>query len=248
MGRRAGHWSGGRRAGAIGAPPAPAAQPQLEFEGIGRKEGHGQRGMAFQRMLDRAHRTYRHARLAVIERNERVWSYTAEARARALPAFMAARTLDGTRFLVMETSQVDYAGTARGRSIRFDAKETARASIPLDQFTRAQVEELCDHERAGALAGFLVHFARTGQVFWVTASRVREAQDRVIFQVGRGKHPKSLSPEWMVEQAVHVYDVRHAADSCDYLPALLAPAAAPRPTPAVRTPDPGTPDGNTSIN
>jgi recombination protein U len=218
--------------------PAPASA-QLELEGIERPAGHGERGMAFQRMLDRAHRTYRLAGAAVVERNERVWNYTTERRARGLPGFMAAKTLDGARYLMMETSQVDYAGTARGRSVRFDAKETARASIPLDQFTRAQVEELCDHERTGALSGFLVHFSRTGQVFWVAASRVRTAQDRVLFQVGRGTHPKSLSPEWLAEHGLHVYRVAHAADSCDYLPALLAATAArPGSTSTLRTPNP----------
>ena len=196
--------------------------------------------MGFQRMLDRAHRTYRLAGMAVVERNERVWTYTSEGRAKAHPGFMAAKTLDGARFLVMETSQVDYAGTARGRSLRFDAKETTRASIPLENFTRTQVDELCDHERAGALSGFLVHFARTAEVFWVAASRVRSAQDRVLFQVGRGTHPKSLSPEWLAEHGLHVYTAAHAADSCDYLPALLAAAAAARPGshPTPATPEP----------
>lgn len=232
MGRWGTQWRGGRRAAEPSLPPTSA---QLELEGIERKTGHGQRGMGFQKMLDRAHGAYRHAGLAVVERNERVWSYTTPGRANALPVFMAARTLDGARFLVMETSQVDYGGTARGRSLRFDAKETARASIPLDQFTRNQVQELCDHERSGALAGFLVHFSRTGQVFWVAASRVREAQDRVLFQLGRGTHPKSLSPEWMADNAVHVYDVLHEGDSCDYLPALLDSATAPRPAHTPKT-------------
>jgi len=48
-------------------------------------------------------------------------------------------------------------------------------------FKRPQVEELCDHEAAGALAGFMVHFALTGDVFWVVAIAVRDAQYRVLF-------------------------------------------------------------------
>lgn len=198
------------------------AETQLALvEDLGRKEGHGGRGTNFEKMLERAHDFYRRRRMAVVERNKRVWDYTTKGRALALPEFMAAKTLDGRNYLVMEPSLVDYAGTARGRSIRFDAKETARPSIPLDQMSRPQVEELCDHEAAGAFAGFMVHFTRTGEVFWVVAIAVREAQDRVLFQVGKGQHPKSLSLEWMREHALHVYTVRHEGDMCDYLPKLF---------------------------
>lgn len=74
------------------------------------------------------------------------------------------------------------------------------------------------------IAGFMGHFTRTGEVFWVVAIAVRDAQDRVFFQVGKGKHPKSLSLEWMRGHALHVYTVRHEGDMCDYLPALLKAA------------------------
>lgn len=209
-----------RLAERVAAPERPDEQLAL-VEDLGRKQGHGGRGTDFEKMIERAHSFYRRRGMAVVERNKRVWDYTTEGRARSLPAFMAARTLDGRNHLVMENSQVDYSGTAGGRSIRFDAKETAEASIPLRYLKADQVKELCDHELAGALAGFLIHFSRTGEVFWVKASQVRAAQDLVLFQVGKGRHPKSLSLEWMGEHALAVYTVRHAGDMCDYLSKLL---------------------------
>lgn len=100
---------------------------------------------------------------------------------------------------------------------------TTRRTHPRPHFVdrlRERVEELCDHEASGALAGFLVLFTRTGEVFFVAAIAVRDAQDRVLFQAGKGKHPKSLSLEWMRAHALHVYTVRHEGDMCDYLPKL----------------------------
>lgn len=207
---------------------ARAPDRQLVFEGVERRESQAGRGASFEKMIERAHHSYRVRGLAVVERNKRVWDYTSKAKAEAVPEFMAAATLDGRHHLKMEASLVDFAGTARGRSLRFDAKETGKPSIPLDAFTRHQVEELCDHERADGLAGFLVHFTLTGEVFWVQASKVRRAQDLVLFQKGRGRHPKSFGMEWMRAEALHVYTVRHECDSCDYLPALLETGGAPR--------------------
>ena len=201
--------------------PEPADSQLALVSDLGRRASQAGRGTSFERMIERAHQSYRIRRTAIVERNKRVWDYTSEKRALLLPKFMAARTLDGRHYLVMETSLVDYAGTARGRSIRFDAKETAEASIPLKNLSREQVEELCNHEAAGALAGFMVLFTRTGEVFFVAAIAVRDAQDRVLFQAGKGKHPKSLSLDWMKEHALHVYTVRHEGDMCDYLPKLL---------------------------
>lgn len=201
--------------------PEPADSQLALVEDLGRKRSHAGRGASFEKMLERAHHFYRARRMAVVERNKRVWDYTTDKRALLLPKYMAARTLDGRHYLTMETSLVDYAGTAKGRSIRFDAKETADASLPLKNLSREQVEELCDHEAAGALAGFMVLFSRTGEVFFVAAVAVRDAQDRVMFQAGKGKYPKSLSLEWMHSHALHVYTVRHGGDMCDYLPKLL---------------------------
>ena len=104
--------------------PAGAPDSQLALvEDLGRKTSQAGRGTKFEKMIELAHNFYRRRRTAVIGCNKRVWDYTTEKRALAPPKFMAARTLD-------------YAGTAKGQSIRFDAKETADPLLPLKNLSR----------------------------------------------------------------------------------------------------------------
>ena len=184
--------------------------------------------MNLQSRLDRTHGIYARQGLATVRRNERVWVYTSPKAAASLPPMARATTDDGQRKLVMRRSDVDYRGTLsvrvmRGRTISFDAKETAGKSIPLndDKIDEHQVITLCEDEQAGALSGFMVHFTEDGRVFFASARKVREMKDRAKFQPkGRSKYPKSLSLDWMQENAIVICEVKPGDNLIDWLPVL----------------------------
>lgn len=194
---------------------------QQELAGLKHSRGHANLGKSFEAMLERAHALYAHAGSASVDRNPNEWQPASEGRAMTFPPAMRARTGTG-RWIVMARSNIDYSGNVRGgRAVAFDAKETAKKSIPLDSFTPHQVERLCAKERAGALAGFLVHFSESGEVYWVRASQVRGSQDLVRFaKKGRGKEPKSLSLAWLAEYGVLVCRLKPGDQMVDWLPVL----------------------------
>jgi penicillin-binding protein-related factor A (putative recombinase) len=197
---------------------------QQSFHHFRARRPQANRGMTLQSLLDRTHGMYRRQGLACVRRNERVWVYTSPQHAAKLPPMARATTDDGQRKLVMRRSDVDYRGTiGGGRAVAFDAKETSGKSIPLsdDKIDTHQVETLCEDERAGALAGFMVHFTGDGRVFFAGASKVRDAKDRAALQPkGKGKYPKSLSLEWMEEHATLVCVVKPFDNLVDWLPVL----------------------------
>ena len=179
-------------------------QEQMSLEQFNARRGHSNLGMDFQRMLDHAHDEYRERGYGRMQRNEQKWEYTSRRRAESFPPERRARTGHG-RDMIRVKSDPDYAGGLLGRYYTFDAKEFSGTSIPLSNFDRAQVENLCASERGRCVAGFMVYSKDTAQVFFVRASQVRDAQDLVLHQgKGRGKNPKSFNREWLIENAVQI--------------------------------------------
>ncbi|MDQ3917193.1 MAG: Holliday junction resolvase RecU [Acidobacteriota bacterium] len=199
----------------------PEPMSQRAFKNFGARTSHSNRGMDFQSEIDAANGYYRLRALADVDRNANEWAYTSDSRWRTFPPELRATTGTGGR-IVRVSSNVDYTGGGASFSVAFDAKECAQASIPLANFKEAQIERLVAKERCGVRAGFLVRFTRTGEVYWVAASKVREAFDRAKLQPkGKGAHPKSLSPDWLREHGVCVEEGRGAAMiRVDYLRAV----------------------------
>ena len=182
-------------------------------------QSHANRGETFQRMLDHAHSLYRRLGWGRIERRERIWLFTSQQHALKQHENNRAETGHG-RWLVAAQSDVDYSGVLLKRPISFDAKQFQRVSIPLINFTPHQVEKLCADEHAGAVAGFMIYRSDTGQVYWLRASQVRDAKDRVIFSTGRGRHPKSCSVSWLTEHSLVIGTFR-PGELVDYAGKLL---------------------------
>lgn len=183
------------------------AQFNKEFR---QPQSQGNRGMDFQAMCDKAHKEYAARGWGYIERHERRWVYTSyqqfqkmPEQARAVVTYTSGRIAH--RYLVMQESEVDYSGGLLGRHYEFDCKQFAGKSVRLEMFKRHQVERLVRLERGRCAAGFMVYSSDTGHVFWLKASQVQTAQDRTLYQKkGRGKHPKSFSREWLIENTVQV--------------------------------------------
>lgn len=190
---------------------------QLPLAGIKSRTPHANRGKALEAMLDRTHERYKHERRAVIYHVPNAFTYCPERAYQRLDPYLKARLGTGLTMVRVKTP-CDYIGGAKGFPLAFDAKEFHGASIPLDDFTPHQVEGLLGFERVG-LAGFMVYARRAGQVFWVRAGQVREAQDKVAFQKGRGAHPKSFNLAWLEENAVLVCRT-HDGGEVDWLPVL----------------------------
>jgi len=171
-------------------------------------------------MLERAHAQYETLGQARIVKNPEEWKFCGESDYQTLSPNLVARCKDG-RTIKRVVSDADFSGGALGRHVEFDAKQTQSPSIKLDNFRRGQVESLCSSERCRNLAGFMVYFTGHEKVFWVKASLVRDAQDKVMFQrKGKGKFPRSLNLSWM---AAHALEIPYRAGSMlvDWLPVLM---------------------------
>ncbi len=177
--------------------------------------------MGFQADIDSANATYRSHGIANVRRNKEDWVFSGDPgrNAHYAPSRWA-RTDDGRR-MRRAKSDVDYRGGGRGYSIAFDAKETALASLPLRNIEASQIETLCLDERCGVIAGFLIHFSRDGAVYWIGATKVRDAYDKAKYQPdGKAAHPKSLSREWLAEHGTLVETPRSSLLRVDYLRAV----------------------------
>lgn len=66
-----------------------------------------------------------------------------------------------------QKSTVDYIGTAQGIPICFDAKETNRKSLPIQNIHNHQVEFMRDFEKQGGAAFLLVHFVQPDEYYFL---------------------------------------------------------------------------------
>ena len=71
-------------------------------------------------------------------------------------------------------STVDYIGAAQGLPICFEAKETARACLPLDNFHAHQIDFMTNFEKQGGAAFVLARFTKTRECFFLPFSALKE--------------------------------------------------------------------------
>jgi len=64
-----------------------------------------------------------------------------------------------------QKSAVDYIGAARGVPICFDAKETARAHLPVQNIHPHQIAFMRDFDRQGGLSFLITHFSAQDEYF-----------------------------------------------------------------------------------
>lgn len=163
-----------------------------EFRGL---KGRGSRGKSFEWDLERTHEYYRKTGIATVRKNDREWVYTSQSDRQRLLLKTNELTAkcDNGRVLVARKSKVDFEGNFGSRYIAFDAKETSEASLPLKNIKRHQVEQLVEHERTGALAGFMVRFSSVdgAPVYFLPASMMHAYLTAALYRKGRKSVPIS---------------------------------------------------------
>jgi len=124
----------------------------------------GLRGSTFEEMINLTNDYYFEKGLAVIQK---------------VPTPITPVELDKTNGNITlayfeKKSTVDYIGAVQGIPVCFDAKETTRSCLPLQNIHRHQVEFMGSFQRQQGLAFFLVSFLRTREMFYLPFDTVYE--------------------------------------------------------------------------
>ncbi|MCL2851707.1 MAG: Holliday junction resolvase RecU [Defluviitaleaceae bacterium] len=115
----------------------------------------GLRGSTFEEMVNLTNDAYRAKGLAIIQK---------------VPTpITPVRLNKSTRAIEVayfeKKSTVDYIGAVQGIPVAFDAKETTRKSLPLQNIHEHQIEFMRDFQRQDGVAFLLVRFAIADRVF-----------------------------------------------------------------------------------
>lgn len=152
-----------------------------------KKHNYGNRGKAFEDLLDYTNLIYKNKGIALINK-------------RPTPVKIL-RTRGGriTQATFDTKSTVDYDGIYQGRSIVFEAKSTNGKSLPLSNITKEQERYLNDAEKHGALSFLIVHMKELNKTYVVTNKLLQNYLKRALND-GR----KSISLKDMEEDCVEV--------------------------------------------
>lgn len=164
----------------------------------------GRWGKDFERELEKVHHYYLIHNIGCITKNPREWEFAAKSRHAKLSFRKAGLTAvtDNGRFLVSKPSKADFEGNIGPWFIAFDAKSTASTNVPLDKtgLKPHQVKRLADHERTGAVAGFMIRFSKYERIFFVSARVAEEAQINMVFKRG----PKSVNVKFCEKHGTEI--------------------------------------------
>lgn len=117
----------------------------------------GLRGSTFETQINMTNNAYAEAGLAIVQK---------------VPTPITPVEFDKTRRVITlayfeKQSTVDYIGAAQGLPICFEAKETARKCLPLDNFHAHQIDFMTNFEKQGGAAFVLVRFTETDECFFL---------------------------------------------------------------------------------
>lgn len=79
-----------------------------------------------------------------------------------------------------QKSTVDYIGVVQGIAICFDAKETAKESLPMANIHLHQIEFMKDFVKQGGEAFLIVYFRKYDEYFLLTIDRIISYYERAI--------------------------------------------------------------------
>lgn len=127
-----------------------------------KKHNYGNRGKAFEDLLDYTNLIYKNKGIALINK-------------RPTPVRIL-RTRGGriTQATFDTKSTVDYDGIYQGRSIVFEAKSTKGKSLPLSNITSEQIEYLEDAEKHGAISFLIVNMKELDKTYLISNEIVQE--------------------------------------------------------------------------
>ena len=124
----------------------------------------GLRGSTLEEMLNHTNDMYRAKKLALIQK---------------VPTPINPLRLNGgdrtiTLAYFEQKSTVDYIGVAQGVPVCFDAKETGRKSLPIQNIHAHQIEFMEDFQAQRGLAFLIVHFKLTDEYFYLPFEVLKE--------------------------------------------------------------------------
>ncbi|WP_242298650.1 Holliday junction resolvase RecU [Bacillus cereus group sp. BfR-BA-01424] len=124
--------------------------------------GQGNRGMAFEKLINLSNEMYQRDGVALINKRATPVKVLKSAGGRVLNGFYEAK------------STVDYDGVYKGRAIAFEAKSTQSLTrFDLSNIAQHQLDYLEKAEKMGAVCFFLIEFSKDQTVFLVPASVIQ---------------------------------------------------------------------------
>ncbi|PGD58120.1 Holliday junction resolvase RecU [Bacillus wiedmannii] len=124
--------------------------------------GLGNRGMAFERLINLSNEMYQREGVALINKRATPVKVLKSKGGRVLSGFYEAK------------STVDYDGVYKGRAVAFEAKSTQSLTrFDLSNIAQHQLDYLEKAEKMGAICFFLIEFSKDQTVFLVPASVVQ---------------------------------------------------------------------------
>ena len=117
----------------------------------------GLRGSTLEEMINLTNDIYRGKKLALIQKIPTPIN--------PLKLNSADRTITLAYF--EQKSTVDYIGVVQGIPVCFDAKETGRKSLPVQNIHRHQIEFMDDFQKQQGLAFLIVHFRVFGEYYYL---------------------------------------------------------------------------------
>ncbi|WP_426952849.1 Holliday junction resolvase RecU [Bacillus mycoides] len=142
--------------------------------------GYGNRGMAFEQLLNITCRMYKSANVGVFNK-------------RPTPVEVIKTDKKGniTKSAWGSKSTVDYDGVYKGRAVYFEAKSTTETTrFPLDNISRHQIDYLRDTQDQGAICFFLIDFRTDHVIYFVPVQLVAEYYESMLYDGGRKSIPR----------------------------------------------------------
>jgi recombination protein U len=160
----------------------------------------GNRGMAFESLINYTNKIYANKGIAVINKR---------------PTPVKVLKLKGNRIIngfYEEKSTVDYDGVYKGRAIYFEAKSTkVNTRFDLKNIHKHQIDYMLQTQRAGAICFFLIEFAGTRDVYLASFDFIHHA----VVNADRGGR-KSIPVEDFQYYAVGLVESKNGVP-LDYL-------------------------------
>ncbi|PFY72488.1 Holliday junction resolvase RecU [Bacillus wiedmannii] len=124
--------------------------------------GQGNRGMAFEKLINLSNEMYQRGGVALINKRATPVKVLKSAGGRVLSGYYEAK------------STVDYDGVYKGRAIAFEAKSTENPTrFDLKNIAQHQLDYLEKAEKMGAICFFLIEFSKDKSVFAVPLSVIQ---------------------------------------------------------------------------
>ena len=124
----------------------------------------GLRGSTFESMINMTNEVYEDKKLAIIQK---------------IPTPITPIEIDKSRNAITlgyfeKKSTVDYMGVVQGVPICFDAKETHRKNLPLQNIHEHQMEFMEKFEQQKGIAFFLVNFTEYDEIYFLPFSELNK--------------------------------------------------------------------------